>query len=125
MSFCTGLNEVTAACCGSGFLNAPVGCGRPVPSTMPGITSELCRHPSKFLFWDAFHPTEAVVRMLFKVFWTGGDVSLMCMLLLGSDVVAGKLLLDFCHQSLLRRSGSSVVTPNWSADVMFLCCSFG
>lgn len=62
---------MSGACCGAGFLNAQVRCGMPVPPGLLDIGSSLCKRPSKYLFWDVVHPTEQVVRLLFKSFWTG------------------------------------------------------
>jgi hypothetical protein len=68
-----GVSNVTAACCGAGFLNAQLQCGRPVPSTLPGVHAFLCPKPSKYLFWDTLHPTEHTVKVLFKEFWDGNS----------------------------------------------------
>ncbi|XP_024384158.1 GDSL esterase/lipase 6 [Physcomitrium patens] len=66
-----GLDNVTAACCGAGFLNAQVQCGKPVPPSLPGAVQDFCRRPFKSLFWDVLHPTEHVVRILFNMLFTG------------------------------------------------------
>nr|PNR46935.1 hypothetical protein PHYPA_014055 [Physcomitrium patens] len=55
-----GLDNVTAACCGAGFLNAKVQCGKP----------DFCRRPFKSLFWDVLHPTEHVNWILLNVLFT-------------------------------------------------------
>jgi phospholipase/lecithinase/hemolysin len=65
------LDNVTAACCGAGFLNAQLQCGKPVPATLPGAVADFCKRPSKSLFWDVLHPTEVVVRVLFQRFFVG------------------------------------------------------
>lgn len=67
----TGLENVNAACCGAGFLNAQVQCGKPVPATLPGAVADFCKRPSKSLFWDVLHPSEVVVRILFNLLFTG------------------------------------------------------
>jgi hypothetical protein len=75
VSIPTGLDNVNAACCGAGFLNAQVRCGLPMPPGLLDIESSLCKRPSKYLFWDIVHPTEQVVKLLFKSFWTGNSSS--------------------------------------------------
>ena len=62
---------MTAACCGAGFLNAQVQCGRPVPANLPGAVADFCKRPSKTLFWDLLHPSEVVVKILFNLLLTG------------------------------------------------------
>ena len=66
-----GLDNVNAACCGAGFLNAQVQCGKPVPATLPGAKADFCKLPSKSLFWDIMHPSEVVVGILFRLLFTG------------------------------------------------------
>lgn len=66
-----GLDNVNGACCGAGFLNAEVQCGKPVPSNLTGAVADFCKRPSKSLFWDVLHPTEVVVRILFNFLFTG------------------------------------------------------
>jgi len=66
-----GLRNVTSACCGAGFLNAQVQCGKPVPDQLPNAVADFCKRPSKSLFWDVLHPSEVVVRILFKLIFTG------------------------------------------------------
>ncbi|KAG0472463.1 hypothetical protein HPP92_017009 [Vanilla planifolia] len=50
-----GLTEVKTACCGLGELNAKVAC-TPI--------SAHCGSRNSYLFWDFYHPTEAVSRIL-------------------------------------------------------------
>lgn len=66
-----GLQNVNAACCGAGFLNAQVQCGKAVPANLPGAVADFCKRPSKALFWDVLHPTEVVVSILFKQLFNG------------------------------------------------------
>lgn len=66
-----GLTNVTSACCGAGFLNAQVQCGKPVPADLPNAVADFCERPSKSLFWDYYHPSEVVVRILFNLIFTG------------------------------------------------------
>ncbi|KAH8972125.1 hypothetical protein BDL97_02G178600 [Sphagnum fallax] len=68
-----GLTNVTAACCGAGPLGAEVQCGRNVAANLTGVQQSLCSHPSKYLFWDLLHPSEHVVRLLFREFWNGNS----------------------------------------------------
>ncbi|XP_056688678.1 GDSL esterase/lipase At5g55050-like [Spinacia oleracea] len=59
-----GFKEVKAACCGLGRLNADVCCS-PV--------SNLCPDRSGYVFWDLFHPTEAVSRLLIDYAFDGAQ----------------------------------------------------
>ncbi|KAJ9536296.1 hypothetical protein OSB04_un000527 [Centaurea solstitialis] len=47
-----GFTEIKAACCGSGHLNAEMGCLKNYPGT------NYCSNRKNHLFWDLFHPTE-------------------------------------------------------------------
>eukprot|EP00253_Pinus_taeda_P032190 PITA_32190 len=44
-----GFEEARRGCCGTGLLEASIGCN---PITV------ICQDPSKYVFWDSFHPTE-------------------------------------------------------------------
>ncbi|XP_059653920.1 GDSL esterase/lipase At5g55050-like [Cornus florida] len=46
--------DVQSACCGSGRLNAEVGC-------LPD--ANLCANRNEYLFWDLYHPTQAASRL--------------------------------------------------------------
>ncbi|KAF0932587.1 hypothetical protein E2562_010464 [Oryza meyeriana var. granulata] len=50
-----GLKVVNSACCGSGRLNAQIGCGAP--------NSTYCGNRNEYLFWDGVHGTQATSRM--------------------------------------------------------------
>ncbi|KVI01015.1 Lipase, GDSL [Cynara cardunculus var. scolymus] len=51
--------EVHQGCCGSGLIEADFLCNRKSP---------LCSDVSKYVFWDAFHPTEIAYYVIFKSF---------------------------------------------------------
>ncbi|GLU14180.1 hypothetical protein SLE2022_307650 [Rubroshorea leprosula] len=58
------------ACCGGGAYHAQTACG--------WLTEEyeLCSDPSKFVFWDALHPTEYCYSQLAQLLWNGtGNVT--------------------------------------------------
>ncbi|KAJ3691271.1 hypothetical protein LUZ61_020435 [Rhynchospora tenuis] len=52
-----GFEEATRGCCGSGKVEATVLCNE----EMSALT---CEDTSKYLFWDAFHPTERAYELL-------------------------------------------------------------
>ncbi|XP_076917082.1 GDSL esterase/lipase At5g45960-like [Bidens hawaiensis] len=54
-----GFEEVHRGCCGSGLLEADFLCNK---------KSVLCSDVSKYVFWDAFHPTEKAYYIIFKSF---------------------------------------------------------
>ncbi|XP_078162293.1 GDSL esterase/lipase EXL3-like [Carex rostrata] len=51
-----GFDEVTRGCCGTGEIEATLLCNEISPCT--------CEDASKYLFWDAFHPTEKGYELL-------------------------------------------------------------
>ncbi|XP_078162296.1 GDSL esterase/lipase At5g42170-like isoform X2 [Carex rostrata] len=51
-----GFDEVTRGCCGTGEIEATLLCNEISPCT--------CEDASKYLFWDAFHPTERGYELL-------------------------------------------------------------
>ncbi|KAJ7566667.1 hypothetical protein O6H91_02G113700 [Diphasiastrum complanatum] len=54
--FChSGFEASTTACCGQGSYNGVLVCT---------VLSNICPDRSKYVFWDPFHPTEAVNRLL-------------------------------------------------------------
>ena len=57
-----GFNEVKSACCGLGTLRAKVPC-------LP--IAEFCSNRRDHAFWDLFHPSEAVARMLVDTLFDG------------------------------------------------------
>lgn len=56
-----GLEHVLEGCCGTGVLETGQLCGKLAP---------ICSDPSKYLFWDAAHPTQAAYKILTKHFQT-------------------------------------------------------
>ncbi|KZV58739.1 GDSL esterase/lipase-like [Dorcoceras hygrometricum] len=52
-----GFEKVNVGCCGSGLLEVSFGCN---------LKSELCSDDSKYVFWDAIHPTEAAYYSIFQ-----------------------------------------------------------
>nr|GMC89985.1 GDSL esterase/lipase At5g45960-like [Ipomoea batatas] len=52
-----GFNEVNRGCCGSGLFELSVLCN---PESI------VCSDASKYMFWDAVHPTQATYSQLFK-----------------------------------------------------------
>nr|GMC88243.1 GDSL esterase/lipase At5g45960-like [Ipomoea batatas] len=52
-----GFNEVNRGCCGSGLFELSVLCN---PESI------VCSDTSKYMFWDAVHPTQATYSQLFK-----------------------------------------------------------
>ncbi|XP_030523858.1 GDSL esterase/lipase 5-like [Rhodamnia argentea] len=62
-----GFKEVETACCGSGPYRGNFTCGG-----KRGVNKfSLCRHPGKYLFFDAFHPTERANRQFAQLMWNG------------------------------------------------------
>ncbi|KAL6637353.1 hypothetical protein ACP70R_024925 [Stipagrostis hirtigluma subsp. patula] len=53
-----GFDEVKAACCGLGDLNAVVPCT---------VVSSYCADRRRYVFWDFAHPTEATVKKLLDI----------------------------------------------------------
>ncbi|KAM5546834.1 GDSL esterase/lipase EXL3-like [Rosa sericea] len=51
-----GFEVVDKGCCGTGYIEAGPLCNKDSPGT--------CNDPSKYLFWDAYHPTETGYRFL-------------------------------------------------------------
>ncbi|CAA7399680.1 unnamed protein product [Spirodela intermedia] len=51
-----GFEEATKGCCGTGNLEASVTCNSLMAST--------CEDPTKYVFWDGYHPTETAYRLL-------------------------------------------------------------
>jgi phospholipase/lecithinase/hemolysin len=52
-----GLSEVSRGCCGSGVIEIGQTCrGR-----------RTCADPTKYLYWDAIHPTEATIQLVADV----------------------------------------------------------
>lgn len=69
LSFVAGFTDpVTTGCCGFGPFNGVDGGCRTI--------SNLCTDRTKSIFWDAFHPTEAVNIIANKIF-LDGPVSLV------------------------------------------------
>ncbi|XP_024534466.1 GDSL esterase/lipase At1g71691 [Selaginella moellendorffii] len=60
-----GFENVNSGCCGAGKFNAQLPC-YPLIST-------VCKHRSSYVFWDAFHPTEAVNVLLGAKFFNGSQ----------------------------------------------------
>ncbi|KAI3740671.1 hypothetical protein L2E82_31141 [Cichorium intybus] len=52
-----GFEEVSAGCCGSGYIEAAILCN---------TNSAVCDDASKYVFWDAVHPTEQAYYYVFK-----------------------------------------------------------
>ena len=57
MIFVVGYEEVNVGCCGTGYVEASILCNR---------ASTVCTDPSKYVFWDAIHPTEMAYNVVFK-----------------------------------------------------------
>lgn len=51
-----GFEVSTKGCCGTGNLEASVTCNSLVTTT--------CEDPTKYVFWDGYHPTETAYRLL-------------------------------------------------------------
>ncbi|KAI5319769.1 PREDICTED: GDSL [Prunus dulcis] len=51
-----GLEVVNKGCCGTGNIEVSILCTRYSPGT--------CKDPSKYLFWDSYHPTEKAYKVL-------------------------------------------------------------
>ncbi|MED6145593.1 hypothetical protein PIB30_026587 [Stylosanthes scabra] len=51
-----GFDEVGSGCCGSGYIEASILCNK---------ISGACSDPSKYVFWDAIHPTDKAYHNLF------------------------------------------------------------
>ncbi|XP_024385964.1 GDSL esterase/lipase At1g71250 [Physcomitrium patens] len=64
--FPAGFNVVNEGCCGGGEYNGQLPC-------LP-VVDQLCSNRDEYVFWDAFHPTQAVNEVLgFRSF--GGPIS--------------------------------------------------
>lgn len=59
-----GFSEIGSACCGEGQFNAGVGCGQKSEKS-------VCEDASRYIFWDSFHPTEAVQKIIAEEVWGG------------------------------------------------------
>ncbi|OVA07810.1 Lipase [Macleaya cordata] len=59
-----GFNEVKAACCGLGNLNARVPC-------LP--IAKYCQNRNDHIFWDLYHPTEAAARIFADTIFDGSQ----------------------------------------------------
>jgi phospholipase/lecithinase/hemolysin len=68
-----GLKNVTTGCCGAGLLQAQFQCGTKVPTNVTGTHQKLCKHPSKYLYWDLTHNTQYVYKLLFQSYWGGNS----------------------------------------------------
>lgn len=51
-----GFEKVNVGCCGSGLLEVSFACN---------LESVVCSDDSKYVFWDAIHPTEAAYYSIF------------------------------------------------------------
>lgn len=58
-----GLSDVKNACCGGGAFGAKVQCG--------ARGYKVCKRVDRSFFWDNLHPTEAVIKEKFNLFWNG------------------------------------------------------
>lgn len=56
-----GIEEVKRGCCSTGRLETAIFCN-PIDAPLS------CKDPTKFLFWDSFHPTEGVYKFLADMF---------------------------------------------------------
>ncbi|GLJ47774.1 hypothetical protein SUGI_1009100 [Cryptomeria japonica] len=61
-----GFSEIESACCGEGTFNAGVGCGQKSEHS-------VCEDASRHIFWDSFHPTEAVQKIIAEEVWGGNS----------------------------------------------------
>ena len=61
-----GLTELTKGCCGVGRNNGQVTC---LPFQTP------CANRNEYLFWDAFHPTEAANRIIANKVFSSSSTS--------------------------------------------------
>ncbi|KAH9298876.1 hypothetical protein KI387_030558, partial [Taxus chinensis] len=64
-----GFSESESACCGEGPFNAAVGCGQ-------NSDGWVCKDATEYIFWDAFHPTERVQRIIAEEVWSGNSSSI-------------------------------------------------
>eukprot|EP00253_Pinus_taeda_P012855 PITA_12855 len=58
-----GFEEVRKGCCGTGLLETAILCNPTTP---------VCPDPSKYVFWDSFHPTEQAYNILAQVIFSQG-----------------------------------------------------
>ncbi|XP_057769166.1 GDSL esterase/lipase At5g55050-like [Salvia miltiorrhiza] len=58
----SGFENVDAACCGDGLLNAQVPCNS---------STSVCSDRRKFLFWDMFHPTKKAAFLAAQTLYNG------------------------------------------------------
>lgn len=54
--YVVGFDEVDSGCCGSGLIEASILCNK---------ISNVCLDPSKYVFWDAIHPTQRAYHNIF------------------------------------------------------------
>lgn len=52
----TGFEDVDTACCGTGYFEMGFLCNR--------LTPFSCKDANKYVFWDAFHPTEKTNQII-------------------------------------------------------------
>lgn len=62
--FDLGFTDIKEACCGLGNLNADVPC---IP------TSSYCSNRENHVFWDLYHPTEAVASLFSNILYSGSQ----------------------------------------------------
>lgn len=63
MMYVTGFSEVNLGCCGVGRNRGQITC---LPFQTP------CSNREQYIFWDAFHPTEAVNVLFGRKAFNGG-----------------------------------------------------
>ena len=51
----TGFDQTNIGCCGTGLVEAGPLCNKITPT---------CEDPSKFMFWDSIHPSEATYKFV-------------------------------------------------------------
>ncbi|KAF8012651.1 hypothetical protein BT93_I0720 [Corymbia citriodora subsp. variegata] len=59
-----GINNIDAACCGKGYLNAQIPCNI-------ADSPNLCPNRSEYFFWDMYHPTQHVAQLAAVTLFTG------------------------------------------------------
>lgn len=78
LCYCPGFNVTTDACCGLGKYNGWIMCA----------SEEMaCSNASNHIWWDQFHPTDAVNAILADNVWNGLHTN-MCYPMNMEDVIA-------------------------------------
>lgn len=71
MFYDEGFKDGVNACCGSGPFNGAPTCGLTDKDGKEEYS--LCKEPKEHVWWDAFHPTEALHEQFAQTLWSGSS----------------------------------------------------